>query len=69
MPSSVDIATPERMRRLGRTWFVMPLILVGVWLVASPHHAGNPAHLAATGVAAKRCSGFPPPVTFRETIP
>ena len=54
MPSSVDIATPERMRRLGIAWFVMPMILVGVWLVASPHRVGNATHLAAIGVAAER---------------
>ena len=54
MPPLADIAAPERMRRLGLAWFVAPLFLVAIWLVASPHHVAATLHIAQTGVAGQR---------------
>ena len=54
MPPVADIAAPNRMRRLGPAWFLTPLLLVAIWLMASPHHTDLARHLVLTGVAAGR---------------
>ncbi len=51
MSPIADIATPDRFRRLGPVWFVMPVLLVAVWLIV-PHHPAR-TH-APAGVTAQR---------------
>ena len=54
MTPVVDISAPSHIRRLGAIWFIIPLILVVVWLVASPHRTGVHHHSTPIGVAVER---------------
>jgi hypothetical protein len=38
MPPIADIAVPAITRRVGAAWFVLPLVLMAVWMLAAPHH-------------------------------